>query len=494
MFLNAHDLEPGQMVEGDVAIVGSGACGITLAHVLARQGREVVLLEAGGRRYEAASQDAYRGVAEGPCLEAGDEYLASSRLRYLGGTTNHWAGWCRPLDPLDFERRAELEHSGWPIGYEELARYFPETERILELPPEAAADDGFGDWKLFADSDVVERCVFRFSPPVRFRIKYDRELAESRKIRLLLHASVVRVRLAPAGGRVAALEVATAGGRRVEVRARLVVLAAGAIENARLLLASDDVHQRGIGNAHDLVGRFFMDHPHRLLGSVLLHRLPGDPRDFRRRKDAGQEHLSLLKLSAGFRRARGLAGAALQIVQERRANRRDQAVKTLTALDRLRRPAAEPARAPAEATLLVRGEQVPNPDSRVRLDREVDRFGMRRVRLDWRMADRDLRTITATAEALGAELARTATGRFRSRVDPEDPWSGTVGGNHHIGTTRMASAPSAGVVDPDCRLFGVENLYLGGSSVFPTSGYANPTFTIVALTLRLAEHLDRRLA
>ncbi len=494
MLVNAHDLQPGQTVEGDVAIVGAGACGITLAERLARAGADVVLLEGGGREYDQASQELYRGRAVGTCLEENDEYLSSTRLRYLGGTTNHWAGWCRPLDPTDFERREWIDHSGWPIGHQEFARHVPEAERILEtLPFAESRQTDYGAWSLFEQSSLAVKTLFHFSPPVRFRLKYGAELESSRRVRLLLNANVLEIGLDPQGGRAVALEAASEPGRRFRVASRLVVLAAGGIENARLLLASNGVQASGIGNAHDLVGRFFMDHPHRRLGRVLLWRLPDDIRAYRSPKDPAQRRMPTIALAEEYRRRHRLLGATLQVLQQGRADPADPLVRTIAGLDRLQGARSETAERPLEAIVNIRSEQSPNPASRVVLDDAVDRFGVPRARLDWRLRDQDLRTLTETARVVAAEMARTGVGRMRSSIDPEAPWRGTVGGEHHIGTTRMAASPAEGVVDADCRVFGVDNLYVAGSSVFPTAGYANPTFSLVTLAVRLAAHLERRL-
>ncbi len=493
MLINAHDLEPGRTIEGDVVVIGAGACGITLAQKLARTGSDVVVVEGGGRQYDQQSQELYRGAAEGTCLDAGDEYLSSTRLRYLGGTTNHWAGWCRPLDPLDFERREWLEHSGWPIDHAEFARHFAETEEILETVPFTVPVGDYGAWSLFEQSTLLARTMFHFSPPVRFRLKYGDLLDASDRVRVLLHANVLALRLDAEGRRVVGLEVASEPGRSFNVRGKWVVLAAGGIENARLLLASNDVQGEGVGNARDLVGRFFMDHPHRRLGRLLLWKSPADIRAYRSPKDSSQRRMPTISLSEEYRQRQGLLGATIQILKRQRLDPEDTLVRTISGLDRLAGGDAGSEDGPLEAILNIRAEQSPNPASRVLLDDETDRFGVRRARLDWQLQERDLRTLTETARVVAAEMARTGVGRIRSSIEPGDPWRGTVGGEHHVGTTRMAASPANGVVDPDCRVFGVDNLYVAGSSVFPTAGYANPTFSLVALAVRLAEHLRGRL-
>lgn len=494
MLVQAQNLQPGAVLESDVVLVGGGACGITLADRLSRAGASVLLLEGGGTAYDQSSQELYSGPAEGTCLEADAEYLSSTRLRYFGGTTNHWAGWCRPFDPIDFEQRDWVEGSGWPISHEEFSRSVPEAEKILETLSFGADDDPtYGDWELFRQSSLAARTVFHFSPPVRFRTKYGDSLIRSQRVRLVLNANVLRLRLNPAGDRVASLDVAAEPGREFSVHGRLVVLAAGGVENARLLLLSDDVQQSGVGNARDLVGRYFMDHPHRRVGTALLRILPTDMRAYRSPKDRTQRRMPTISLAEEYRRRRGLLGGTVQMVRRQSARHDEPLVRTIAGLDRLSGRNAEGSGRPLEATLNIRTEQSPNPASRVRLDDQLDRFGLRRARLDWQLREQDLTTITETIRVIAAEFARTGVGRIRSAIDPDDPWTGTVGGEHHVGTTRMAKSSSTGVVDSNCRVFGVENLYAAGSSVFPTAGYVNPTFSLVTLTVRLAEHLAQQL-
>jgi len=395
---------------------------------------------------------------------------------------------------MDFERHDWIEHSGWPISYQEFAGHFAETERILETPPfDGSEDPDYGAWGLFERSELLAKSLFHFSPPVRFRDKYREELDSSEQIQLLVHANVLKLRLAADGRRVASVDVASEPGRSFQVEGRAVVLAAGGIENVRLLLVSDDVHSTGVGNANDLVGRFFIDHPHRRLGTVLLWELPDKVRSYRSPKDPTQRRMPTIALAESYRRERRLLGGAVQIVTKQRVKADNTLVRTISGLDNLRRPGSRDGKAPLEAVMNLRTEQTPNPESRVTLDDETDRFGIRRVHLDWRLRGQDLETLTETTRVIAAELARTGVGRVRSDIDLDDPWDGTVGGEHHVGTTRMAASAAEGVVDADCRVFDVENLFVAGSSVFATSGYANPTYSLVALAVRLAEHLNREL-
>jgi len=493
LILDGRQIAPHQLLEAEVVIVGAGAAGITLARGLARRGRDVLLLESGGFEYHQATQDLYRGAAAGEALEPGNEYLASSRLRYVGGSSNHWAGFCRPLDSTDFERLPWIEGSGWPIAERELSARYAEAAEVLGIPPfsEGPEERDAGGFALPADGPLTTP-VFHFSR-VQHRRAYGAEIEASERIRLVTWANLTEIRLAADGASVDRLNLAVLEGPRFAARGRCVVLAAGGIENARLLLASRSVHARGIGNAHDRVGRCFMDHPHRRLGSLLLTRPPEDLRLWEYWMGPSKRLMLMLHPSLELRRERAIGNVLVRIVPEEKGT--DPAVAAIgtvaAAMDRPR-AASGVAESLTAGFLYAQAEQVPNPASRVRLDEESDALGVPRARLEWRLLPQDLATLLEASRIVARELGRAALGRAEI-LAPDSGWDGVIGGNHHMGTTRMAANGLEGVVDGDGRVFGVGNLFVAGSSVFPTSGAANPTFTITALALRLAECLDREL-
>ena len=483
MLLDAEDVEPGSARECDVCVAGAGPAGITVARELARRGLSVCLLEAGGLDFEESSQSHYEGVTEPPLPS---DYLMLSRLRYLGGTTNHWQGFCRPLEPWDFETRSWLPHSGWPITRQDLDPYYLRAAAVLEIPDRLPDDRELGS----AGSSLFLGCFHR--RPLRFGPRYGEELAADRRTELVLHASAIHLGLAPSGRTIEYLEVATPRGRRWRVRARHFVLALGAIENARLLLLSDDVAPRGVGNDRDLVGRFFSDHfiyrKVARLGSRdaagLLHELP-----------AGADHQTCFVTRAG-QENHGIGGCAigLGLLPEEASPEAGLAELRAPALDRvledLGAPRLEvPVRSPAlwVRDFDVRPEIIPDPESRVTLDGEVDAHGTRRVRVRLQQGDLDRRTAARSLELFATALGRLGLGRVW--IDPHALEERILPGSHHSGSTRMHDDPSRGVVDRHCRVHGVANLYLTGGSVFPTAGAVNPTFTIVALALRLCDHL-----
>ena len=512
----------------DICIVGAGAAGITLARALRGQGRAVLLLESGGADFEAEVQDLAAGDIGGF-----DYYpLVDSRLRFFGGTTAIWGGRSARLDAIDFARRDWVSDSGWPFGPETLAPYYAAAERQLGLDPDTADEAAWRRLGLTPPPfDPVELSVnlWQFDERAdRFTLRRCRDLIDAADVRILLHATVTHIRANAAGRAVERLEIANLRGGRGHVRAATVVLAAGGLEIPRLLLAARDVQPDGLGNAHDLVGRYFMEHPHARGGRIvtdrpwrLLHLLP------RSHRHGGRRYATLGRPSEALQQRDGLLNtsftlAARQAPDDRMAatRRAYDTLKHALPPDRLRRNLWRKAKQTVvrtqEATgpvlpwlavkrgakgiyAILRAEQAPNPDSRVMLTAETDALGMPRLALDWRFRDIDRVSAHGAMAALDRELRRLGLGRVeinRWLGDGGTPWrsdplisSHPLAGYHHMGTTRMADDPRRGVVDADCRVHGLANLYIAGSSVFPTGGWANPTLTIIALALRLADRL-----
>ncbi len=493
MLIDARELPEGRVLRADVAIIGAGAAGLTLAQYLSAQNHSVLLLESGPFQYEPETQALYDGVAEGPALDTDASYLASSRLRYFGGSTNHWGGWCRPLDPIDFEAREGLPHSGWPISRHDLEPFYRQAESLLGIPSfELGRSEPDRSDFLLPESERITTRLFQIRAP-RFRNTIGTQLVAS-EVNVVMHANLIDIALAESGQRVDRLTLASTAEHRFEARASCYLLATGGIENARLLLASNGVHRQGLGNRHDLVGRFFMDHPHAYVGSIFLTQRARQAQLYVQRRSRQLRQQAVFSLSEAELRHRKLPNAGLTIIQpDGRQERAPGMVAAAVDIDDIRIPGRDPY-AGFRGRLYARWEPRPNPASRVTLDDQRDALGMPRARLQWQLTDEDIDTVAQTLEVLIEELGRWACGRVALELDPDDPWAGVVGGAHHMGTTRMATRPEEGVVDPDCRVFGVSNLWIAGSSVFPTVGFANPTMTLLALCHRLADHIDRQLA
>jgi len=509
MFIDARALDDRTLVESDIAVIGGGPAGITLARSFANRATRVCLIEAGGLEPDPASQALYQGES------IGIEYpLSGSRLRWLGGSSNHWGGYSRPLDPIDFEERDWVPHSGWPFGIEELAPYYPPASEIVEIAPAHFADHAY--WQKATGEvlpvPVTGRMQMRyvhFSAPTRFGARYGPELERASNISVLLHANVVNIAASAEARSITHLDIQTLSGRHHQVRAKVYVLATGGLENARVLLLSNDVAPSGLGNQNDLVGRYFMEHPH--LGGfaeAVVADLKRFPKICRERVAVkGRAVQAAFNPSEHFLREGRLLNATFMfgLAGKYAGNGESDPESSVAKRDMLKaarhfltndNDGHEPAGAEGPAPLgylLGMGcacEQVPNPDSRVTLADDRDALGLRRIRLDWRLTEQSRRSLVEHIRSLAMEFGALGIGRMLLQVAEDGIWPENVnGGSHHMGTTRMHDDPKLGVVDRDARVHGVDNLYIAGSSVFPTCGAANPTLTLLALTLRLADHL-----
>lgn len=515
----------------DVCVIGAGAAGLTLARALMQAGHQVCLAESGGLDFEPRTQALYAGENVGlPYYD-----LEQARLRFFGGTVSIWGGRCALLDPIDFAARDWVPHSGWPIDRDELMPWYRRAHDLFELG-EFAYDDpytraGIADQGF--DPRTIDTDLWRFDEVhERFTAARARDLIEASNLIIVLHANAVKLQARENACAIEHVEVRTLDGARAHLRARHYVLACGGIENARLLLASDDVETAGVGNAHDQVGRFFMEHPCGRIARVQTDRpaelwaayqkrfMKGGPplAPVLRLADRVQETQGALNSIVTFKLQRDPGkGVALgnklyhrlkhSIDPNRKGRALDHLYRGLRAwFHRTVRERLEAALAGLGMTglyLVMRGEQAPNPHSRIILSTRRDALGQRRADLSWQLSELDKHTARVFVRTLDAEMRRLGKGSVLGcewieepgNAWPVDPTVGNhpIAGYHHMGGTRMSADPKTGVVDADCRVHGYANLHIAGSSVFATAGWANPTLTIVALALRLAERLDGEL-
>jgi choline dehydrogenase-like flavoprotein len=491
-FLDARSVPAGSTIETDIAIVGGGPSGISLALALANLPIRVLILESGGTHFEAATQNLYAGT------ESGVRYipLDATRLRFLGGCSNHWGGWCRPLDPVDFETRDWLAHSGWPFPRSTIEPYYARAQSLVEAGP--FIYDEPAQWAktfgapLTLGPGGLYTTFFQFSKqrdsmlPTHFGERYADDLRRVQNLDVYLNANVTGLRLTSDANRLDRLDVATLSGNRFTVKSRLAVVATGGIETPRLMLASNDVAPAGVGNAHDLVGRYFADHP-----------IPGQTATLVIFGGRIAPYYQLVQTANGaiiraafaplnaFRQARRVAGALATVEGEVQLDSTGQAAVTeaaaLFGID------ASHIRA---FTLGCGLELAPDPDRRLTLSGEKDALGMPRLKLDMRVSDDDFLQYRNTLKELGRQLLLARTGMIRILHNTRAEWLEKMDwGNHHMGTTRMHDDPRRGVVDANSKVHGVSNLYIAGSAVFPTYGASNPTLNLIALVLRLADHL-----
>ncbi len=545
MIIDARQWPAGTPLEADICIVGAGAAGITLALALRASGLQVLLVESGGEAEDPAVQELYAGTVA-------DEKLHSPPIRYrqrrLGGTTTIWGGRCMPFDAIDFEARDWLADSGWPLGLADLLPYYPEANRLCEAGDfaytMAEAFDGPRRPLVegFASDSFRTDTLERFSLPTNFARRWRKPLEQAANVRVLLHANATCLVPEADGHRLAGITLRTLAGATLEVRARRYVLALGGLETPRLLLASPGTDGHALGNQHDLVGRYYMCHLAGTLGSIEI--APGhaawhgyevsDEGVYCRRRFAltaeAQRRLRVGNFVARLHHPRitdprhrtGILSMLYlaKFVIPYEYGKRLHGEESAGAADWMAHVRNVLADAPRTAKFLAHwlryrtlaerkfpsvivhpksprysldfhAEQVPYRESRVTLGTERDALGLPRLHVDWRYTPEDVETVQRAVAQLAADFAASGAGRFDydpATVEHEMTRYGAYGG-HHIGTTRMGADPRSSVVDADCRMHALDNCWIAGSAVFPTSSQANPTLTIVAMALRLAAHL-----
>jgi choline dehydrogenase-like flavoprotein len=504
-------------IHTDVCVIGAGPAGITVARELQAQRIRTCLVESGGRDVVNDVQKQGRGESDGYPIAVMDH----SRVRAFGGTLRHpripGEGWAaRTLDPIDFEARAGVPESGWPITRADLDGFYLRAVRTVGI---RSQDDAETWWRehasrtaqVVADGDL-EATVFQFPVP-DFKDAWV-TLDTSEYSQVLLLTRVVDLQMDKTGNAIERVLAVRGVREPVEIVPRIVVLATGGIENARLLLTADG--GRGLGNEHDLVGRYFSERLSFLGGQVvvadqkyvddmaMLHRPPGS--------EAGGG----IRVTDDVQRARGLLNCAFFLMPRPQAVTR-ASLRSLSTLRkaRVRRPLlpgvprhvgralgaplplAEIALGrvvsrPRTLLLRTQGEQTPNRESRVTLASRRDDLGIPLARLTWQIRDEDFEAIKTAAGYVDNALRANGIGHVEW-TGASDGSTLVEGNHHHMGTTRMHRDPRHGVVDPDGRVHSVANLYVAGSSVFPTFGASNPTLTIIALAHRLADHISDRL-
>ncbi|MGI9547431.1 MAG: FAD-dependent oxidoreductase [Flavobacteriaceae bacterium] len=511
MHIDARNIDQDSLIKGDICIIGAGAAGISMALDWINTSSKIILLEGGGFDFDSKIQDLYKGE------NTGQRYfpIRSSRLHLFGGTTGHWGGLCAPFDPLDFKERPWVPHSGWPIDLNDLHPYYQKAHKSLELGP---YEYEMEYWRqahpdmtpLPLNEEVVWSKMWQFSPPTRFGTKYRETIEKASNIELYTYANCIDIEANEEVSEIKQVHIANLEGKSHRVRAKYYVLACGAIQNARLLLASNKQAPQGLGNDNDNVGRYFMEHLELKSAELWLSKpfstaLYG----FRSKDRRPRAELAITeKVQEEHKMLNGTSSLTyLPVAREQKAlidlwenedprlaydnfvknfrNSRDYYEKETEAGHR------------RAYELYTRMEQAPNPNSKISLDNEKDDLGMQRAKLHWDLTELDRNSIRKLYQIIGREVGLSGVGRVRLDKFLWDEESADMpdilgGGWHHMGTTRMHNNPKNGVVNDNCRVHGISNLFIGGSACFPTAGAPNPTLTLVALTLRLSDYLKSK--
>lgn len=528
MILDARNIPDGQVLETDVCIIGAGAAGITLAREFRNKRFRVILLESGGFEPDAETQGLYQGEIIGHAYYP----LNLSRNRFFGGTTASWGGMCLPFDPIDFKKRDWVPHSGWPFELPQLEPYYRRAQEPCELGPfeyrESYWTPRRGKEPLPIDGELILPQIAQFSPPTRFGSAYREDIQRAESVTAYLYANALEIEADESVRTVQKVRVGTLSGGRFSVSAKVFVLAAHAIENARLLLLSRSVMANGLGNQHGLVGRFFMERVNCRSGVFVP--VDGDAiAPFFKNDQLAECGINgFLGTSGDWQRENRVLNSSIHLHSTPLRLKKAHKGK-----DSLRDDGGTPRRSEAsDGDLTVHAwevikdlgddakaawqrlwggeendeiafdiwqdvEPAPNPNSRVLLSGELDSLGQPKVMLDWQLTPSlEGTTIRSALKLFAAEMGRLGLGRVHTDIAEDgDAWAeGVVGSFHHIGTTRMHRDERKGVVDENCTVHGLSNLYVAGSSVFPTAGQANPTLTLIALALRLGDWITEQLS
>ena len=509
-------------IETDLCIIGSGPAGWTIAEELGSTNLRILMLESGGHTVD-------------PDIEVLNEMenvgrpLFKGRSRVLGGTSRMWNGRCIPFDDVDYEERPWVPLSGWPFGAEAMAPYVNRASEHLGSGP-------YYDGRQRRPIPPAPQPRPPADPALMHSIWWENpayidfgQVLTTRKnpnLWVLVHATVTHLNTGPSGQEIESVEVTDGNGKRRLVRARAVVLCTGGIENPRMLLFSNRIRPNGLGNDHGLVGRYLMDHPRdfELIARVDLadaDRFRDLFGPFKIDNQRGRHDFSYgFALSPERQRAERLLNTAawpyevlaaddpFDAINRLRKGPRDRALRDVTTIARHPRHIARALHANLvkrqkirrkvdNIGFLVSCEQVPNPDSRVQLGENKDRLGLPVARVAWQVGEQEGHSQAVLARAIAAEFERLGLPKIHLADWVRESRymdANFVDGCHPSGTTRMSKDPSSGVVDPNCQVHGVDRLYVAGSSVFVTDSHANPTLMIVALAVRLAEHLKQRLS
>jgi choline dehydrogenase-like flavoprotein len=513
MHIDARELDNNSTIEGDICIIGAGAAGISIALEWISTPYKVILLEGGGFAPDAQVQQLYAGTTSGQKFPP----MTGSRLHYFGGTTGHWAGFCSPFDDLDFKKRDWVPKSGWPIAKKDLDPYYERAHKVIQLGP---YNYDLEYWRkirpnftpLPFDQKIIYPKLWQYNQ-ARFGTLYRDAIITAKNVHLYTYANAVEVKTNNDVSAASKVIIKNHAGKTHTVQAKHFIMACGAIQNTRLLLASNSIAKTGLGNDYDMVGRHFMEHIE--LASADLYMLKPFPTDLYSFKFGVTKVSAELAVTEEVQAAQQILNGTssfhphIKKIAEIREQRRQSwepydhkdHLDATAALWRDAERGTQQGKGDAFKSFQmdIRLEQAPNPNSRITLNADRDELGMPRVNLNWELTALEKRSIRTIHYLIGQQIAKSGLGRLKLRdyfVDEQDfsfP-DATHGGNHHMGTARMSIEPSTGVVNTDLQVHGIANLYVAGSDCFPTASAVNPTLTLIALALRLSDQVKSRLA
>lgn len=522
--IDGNDVNQNKCFEADLCIVGGGAAGIAIAKSFIGTKVKVLVIESGSHSFNNETQSLYDFENAGHNIRAQEGYI--SRNRYLGGSTNTWHGGCAPLSDIDFEKREWIPNSGWPINRDDLIPFYREASEFLKIPSFNYFENN--EWRSkirkstskYLDGKKLSPALFLFANrPTNTRLDYSSDLQSSPNVQVILNSNVVEIEPDQQQSTVEKLHIATVHGNHFFIKAKQYVLACGGWENARLLLLSKRYSESGLGNSNDVVGRYYNEHP-KIVSGKLIPTSPflRSPIMIWKRRITRKGFMRVsLKLTSEVQRKYGLCNHYVQPIYPQSVreaitnsdsfvNNLDFSRATMhrlakfsssifTLFDSFERVFFNLPLGYKHLGIVSHFEQLPNRESRVELSDEKDILGQNKLKVTLKITENEKESMIRYHEILSKTLQEEGIGSIQSEFPPADQeWPGLTDSSHHIGTTRMSDDPKMGVVNKDCQVHGISNLYIASSSVFPTGGHVNSTLSIVAIAFRVASHLKNRLS
>jgi len=510
-------------LEADICILGGGVAGIVLANELKEKFGKVVILESGTEQYDQETQDLY-APDKIPEIYPNPLY---SRLRFLGGASNHWSNNTTPLSAIDFEERDWVENSGWPINYKDIQPFYKSAAKYCQTGedsydtnkwlPELNFENPFSGSK-YTEVGIAKAAI----PATRFYAAHGNSIENSSNVTIYKNANVIGIDFDKTQKKVNTITFSSLKKENHTITADKFIMCMGGIENARMLKYFNVQNNNALGNQNDNVGRYFMDHP--TLRAAHLYTNSGKFANLTKT----EEHrfiLAFFQLKESALRSHGTTNLRLpldqanqysmsdgissfHILKEKLSNGElpDQVSQHLANLftdfdmvleavsrKQFDKRLFDSANDISGFQIPLMLEQTPHRENRILLGNKVDQFGIPKISVQWRLMEGDKTRLWKSLSLFAKDVGLLSLGRLRVLKERQERlFNSQLGfGHHHMGTTRMSSSEQTGVVDHNMLVFGTENLYVAGCSTFPTGGHVPPTLTIVALAIRLAGHLSK---
>ncbi|MFK5893267.1 MAG: GMC family oxidoreductase [Pseudomonadota bacterium] len=525
MIIDVNKLDSNATITSDICIMGGGVAGIVLANELKKHNKSIVIIESGDEVLNPETQSLYSGDVIND-IYPNPEY---SRLRMLGGSSNHWENNTSPLDKMDFEKREWVDNSGWPIQLSDLEDYYLKAGVYC-----GTKNDGYQTqtWAarlnhevLGSKRNILETGIAKVStPPVRFFTEYGKALSEAENVKIYKNSNIVDIDYNSSSEKIEKVYFETSPGKRHTVDSKIFIMCFGGLENARMLLHFNQKNSNKIGNYYDNVGRYFMDHPVVRAGQLF----PNDIERFSLYQGNDLETrvvLGYFKLSESTLKKNKLNNIRVPLVANTNYIMSDgissshilgdalsagelpddfssHITNILKDIDMI---AEGVSRKKFDTKLFDKAdeiygyqlpimlEQTPDRNNRIILGEKNDIYGIKKIVIDWKLKEADKANLWKSLEIIAQEFGAESLGRIRMLKERSIRiWRDQLGfGHHHMGTTRMSSDYKKGVVDKKHLVYSTKNLFIAGSSVFPTGGHVPPTLTIVAMSIRLADIISK---